>query len=100
MRKKACVSRARSVVIYGSFALALSGWVGSGWSWLDHGQGAGTDPGFIMALSVAIAFTVTLCVATVMPDQARIYGLGYRDGVTQGMLIGGEPEPSKLRAVR
>lgn len=79
-----CQYRSRIVVILGSAVLAFCGWVGMAWSWLDHGHAAGVEPGFIVAGSVGITFTITFCVSVVMPDQARIYGLGHRDGFREG----------------
>lgn len=99
-RRKSCVSRTRSSVIYGSFVLALCGWGGAAWSWLDHGFAAGVDPGYIMALSVAITFTISLAVTVVLPDAKRIYALGFRHGVDQGLALAGDLEPSKLSVVR
>jgi hypothetical protein len=96
MRQGGCVTSARSVVIWGSTALAVCGWGGSVWSWLDHGHAAGVHPGFVTALSVAICFTVTLCVAVVMPDQVRLYGIGHDKGFARGYAaamatMGGTP---------
>lgn len=69
----------RTIVARTSLALALGGWLGALWSWLDHGAAAGVNPGFILALSVGICFTVVHCVAVVMPDSARLYALGWID---------------------
>jgi hypothetical protein len=84
MRQSGCVTNARSVVIWGSAALAVCGWGGSLWSWLDHRHDAGVHPGFITALSVAICFTVTFCVTVVMPDKVRLYGIGHDRGFERG----------------
>lgn len=61
--------------------LAVAGWVGALWSWLDHGPAAGINAGFMTALSVGIAFT---CAATREPTRTRdddnLFALGYRQG--------------------
>lgn len=80
MRRSGCVSSARSVVIWSSFVLALAGWGGAAWSWVDHGFAAGVNPGFIVALSVGITFTITCCQSIVLPDKAALYSAGHRDG--------------------
>ena len=80
--------------------MAISGWVASGGVWLYFGVEAGVSPSFIVALSVAITFTITCCSSVVMPDQARLYGLGYRDGVAQGLALNLDPEEPRLRSVR
>ena len=95
-----CVSTARSVVIWSSFTLALAGWVGAAAGWIVTGHDAGVDPGFIVALSVAITFTITCSHAVVMPDKVKIYGLGFRDGVQHESGRTHDPEPSRLTVVR
>jgi hypothetical protein len=64
--------------------LALAGWGGALWSWLDHGYAAGIDPGFMVALSVGICATVVLAVVVVLPPMARLYALGFHDGSRRG----------------
>lgn len=94
------LSTTRSVVIWASFILALCGWGGGLWSYLDHGFEAGVHPGFITALSVAITFTITCSHAIVMPDKVKLYGLGFRDGVQHEAARHHDPEPTRLHAVR
>ena len=74
----------RTWVYWSSLALALGGWGGSLWSWLDHGHAAGVDPGFIVAVSVGITFSVIWSMCVVLPDLARVYGIGHRDGYAAG----------------
>ena len=95
-----CVSRSRSVVIYGSFVLAVGGWALAGWAWWYFGVEAGIRPSFIMGCTVAATFTMTLAATIVLPSKARLYALGFKDGVAQGLMLGGDQEPSKLRSVR
>lgn len=71
----------RSVVLWAAFLLALSGWVGTLWSWLDHGVTTTDTAGFYVALAVAVTGTLSTAVTFVMPDQARIYADGYQDGM-------------------
>jgi hypothetical protein len=97
-------SRTRAVVVWSSFVLAVAGWGGSLWSWLDHGLAAGVHPGFIMALTVACTFSVTFTVSFVMPDKVKLYGLGFAEGAAFAAAHRGDPEPgareNHLRAVR
>jgi hypothetical protein len=86
-------SRTRAVVVWSSFVLAVAGWGGSLWSWLDHGLAAGVHPGFIMALTVACTFSVTFTVAFVMPDKVRLFGLGVEEGIRLAGLAQRDPEP-------
>lgn len=72
---------ARTLVRWASLLLAIIGWAGALWSYLDHGVSAGVHPGFITALTVACTFSICYAVTVVMPDQARIYALGYSDGL-------------------
>lgn len=101
MRRSGCVSNVRSVVIWSSFLLALCGWAGSLWSYLDHGFEAGVHPGFITALSVGITFTITCCQSIVLPDKAALYSAGHRDGWKAATDHYGSPEePRPLSVVR
>ena len=93
MSASPCVSRTRRLVIYGSFVLALAGWVVSAWAWLTMGVPAGVHPVFIMALSVGIAFTATLAVTIVLPDKARMFSLGFQEGVKFATEHTADPEP-------
>ena len=88
------------MVIYGSFVLALLGWGLAGWAWWYFGVGAGIRPSFVMGCTVAATFTMVLAATVVMPDKARMYGLGYRDGVAQGLALNLDPEEPRLRSVR
>ena len=99
-RSNRCVSRARSVVIWSSFVLAIAGWVASGGVWLHFGVEAGIRPSFIVALSVGITFTITCCQTIVLPDKSRIFALGYREGLAQGLALNLDPEEPRLRSVR
>lgn len=94
---KGCVSRTRSVVIWGSFVLGACGWVGAAWSWADHGYAAGVNPGFITALAVATTFSIALAVTAVMPDKARMYAMGFRDGVAARDELLNTPDPVQQR---
>ena len=93
-------SNVRRCVVRGSLALAVAGWVGSLWSWADHGNAAGGQAGFVMALTVACTFSMTFTVAAVMPDQSRLYAIGFRDGATFAEGHHVAPEPTRLRSVR
>jgi hypothetical protein len=82
--------RARMIVRYSSTALALAGWLGAVWSWLDHGHAAGINTGFITALAIGSAFTMVAGQWWALPDksardeQASIYAMGYRNGMSCG----------------
>lgn len=84
-------------MIWASFVLAICGWGGSLWSWADHGHAAGVDPGFIFALSVGITFTITACQSIVMPDKARLYAAGHRDGYAAATAHGSGGTPERAR---
>jgi len=92
-------SPVRRTVAFVSLILAVIGWIGAGVAWLVFGFRAGIHPVFLLALTVAITFTVTLAITVVTPSAARIYAIGFRDGCRQGEPD--EPEePRRLRAVR
>ena len=88
----------RTWVHRSSLILAVAGWGGSMWSWLDHGHAAGVNPGFMMALSVGIAFTVVWAMCGFLPDYTRIYGVGHRDGYAAAQA--GVEQPRRLHAVK
>jgi hypothetical protein len=99
-------SRARAVVVWSSFVLAVVGWVVAVYEVHEHGYTAGVDPAFIGALTVAATFSMTFTVAFVMPDKVKLYGLGFAEGVAFAESHRGDPEPGArereghLRAVR
>lgn len=72
---------ARAVIIRLSAFVAIGGTVGIFWSWLDHGPLADDTAGFFVAIAAAITGTLLLGITVVMPDKARMYALGYRDGM-------------------
>lgn len=88
----------RTWVYWSSLALMIAGWGGSLWSWLDHGHAAGVNPGFIAALSVGIAFTIVWAMCAILPDLAKVYGIGHREGYAAGRA--GVEQPRHLHAVR
>jgi hypothetical protein len=83
-------NRRRTIVRYVSTILALIGWTGSLWSWLDHGHAAGVHPGFMTALSVGIVFSMIAGQAWMLPDraarheQAAVYAVGFQEGLGCG----------------
>lgn len=83
-------NQVRATVRYSSTALALAGWTGALWSYLDHGFEAGIHPGFITALTVACAFTMVAGQWWMLPtrsareEQAAIYALGMERGLGCG----------------
>lgn len=90
-----CFSRARSVVIASSLALALGGWGVAAGLMIANGAAAGVDPVFIFALTVGCCFTITGCHSAVMPDKVKLYGLGFRDGVRHESDQTHDPEPRR-----
>ena len=92
-------SPVRRAVALISLVLAVVGWVGGFVAWEVFGFRAGIHPVFLLALTVAITFTVTLAITVVTPSAARIYAIGFRDG--QAHAEPEEPEqPRRLRSVR
>lgn len=79
--------------------LAVAGWAFAALAWSAHGREAGVLPGFIMALTVAATFSMVLAVTVVMPDKARMYSLGFHDGVRARTEMEG-PERPRLELVR
>lgn len=80
----------RTVVRWAAALLALAGWVGALWSWLDHGDAAGVNPGFITALSVGITFTIVWARAVADfqdRNEERVYALGVRHGLALGAEV-------------
>lgn len=79
-----CFSRPR---IYAAFAALASG--GALWEWIDHGPAAGHEPGFLVAMSVAIACMVNhenarrshlhRQMIEMAVDGMKVYGAGVRD---------------------
>jgi len=63
------------------------------------GVPAGVHPLFIMSLSVAITFTATLAVTIVLPDKARIFSLGFQEGVKFAEAHLHDPEPRRHLSV-
>jgi len=59
------------------------------------GVPAGVHPLFIMSLSVAITFTATLAVTIVLPDKARMFSLGFQEGVKFAADHMVPPEPAR-----
>jgi hypothetical protein len=106
------MSRARFVSRWASTVLAVVGWAGMVWSYIDHGFGAGIDPGFIAAGCVAVAFTCSSALFWALPhreardEQAAVYGLGYAAGMSCGACPlrrtpdGSEPSRPPLEVVR
>ena len=100
-----------TVVRWSATILAAVGWGGAAWSWSVHGEAAGIRPGFITALSVGIAFTMTASQWWRMPSQAEtrenqaVYALGFQEGLGCGACPL-RPEPGsrerapKLHAIR
>jgi hypothetical protein len=80
----------RTSVRYGSSALALAGWGGMAWSYLDHGFRAGIHPGFITAATVAAAFTMVAGQWWQLPnrsereEQAAVFAMGFQEGLGCG----------------
>lgn len=93
-------SPVRRAVAFVSLVLAVIGWGGAGLAWLVFGFRAGIHPVFLLALTMAITFTVTLAVTVVTPSAARIYGIGFRDGSRHGREDEEPPEPRRLHSVR
>ena len=81
------------------------------WSWAMNGHAAGVHPGFIVALSVGIAFTMVAGQWWRLPSQAEarenqaVYALGFQEGMGCGACPL-RPEPGsresvpKLRSIR
>ena len=92
-------SRARSLVIWSSLTLALAGWCGGAWAWIALGVAAGVHPGFILALTMACTFSVTFAITAVMPDKARLFALGFREGAEFADAHQPEPEPARRLTV-
>jgi hypothetical protein len=94
----------RSTLALSAFFLAISGWLGALWEWLDHGTGAGVEPGFMTALMAGGTFTIVAGQMFVMPDQSRIYALGWVDRGRHCSCMEDEPqdapqdaEPERVR---
>lgn len=84
---------ARSVVRWASLLLAVAGWGGSLWAWEVLGASAGADGGFVLCVAVAITFSIASVVCVVMPDQARIFALGYGAGMECAERRAGATQP-------
>ena len=98
----------RTVVRWSATLLAAVGWGAAAWSWWAEGHAAGIHPGFMLALSVGITFTVVAgqwwrmaTIADVREHQA-VYGVGYQDGLSCGAcpLRPTKREPGRLEVVR
>lgn len=74
------MSRTRRSVLWFSSLLAVGGWGGSLACYLSHGHHSGVMPSFIAALTIGAAFTIVAGQAAILPDTARLYALGHRDG--------------------
>lgn len=85
----------RRAVLRSSLLLGALGWLTMFALMWAHGEGAGVMASYVFAVTVAITGTVVAAATAVMPDQARIYALGFRDG--QGITETPEPkEPTRL----
>ena len=62
-----------------ALSLGVFGWLGTLWSWLDHGEAATTTAGFYVALAVGVTGTLAFAITAVLPEIARMYALGWRD---------------------
>lgn len=94
-------SNVRRCVVSGSLALALLGWGIAAWRWVVGGDAMGGDAAFVMALNLAATFSVAFVVAVVLPDKARLYAIGFRDGARFAEEHHADaPEPTRLRSVR
>ncbi len=71
----------RHRICFMSAVLSLVGWVGACLVWHAYGHPAGVRPDFFICLSLGITGVLAFVVSTVMPDQAALYALGYRDGM-------------------
>ena len=81
------MSRARRSVLWFSSLLAVGGWVGSLICYSMHGHHAGVMPSFIAALTIGAAFTIVAAQTAILPDLARLYALGHRDGTHRRRVL-------------
>jgi hypothetical protein len=84
----------RTWVYWSSLALSISGWGGALLSWFVLGNGAGADARFILAAGVGITSTIVWSMCVVLPDLARVYGIGHRDGMAAGRALATAPPPT------
>ena len=62
-----------------SLLVAVAGWVLAAQEWIAN-PGPGLEPAFALGLSLGIVGTVVWALS----NTARIYAIGFRDGVTTG----------------
>lgn len=77
-------------------ALAIAGWGGALLAWFILGHGAGADARFILAAGVGITSTLVWSMCVVLPDLARVYGIGHRDGYAAGQQAAPPPKARHL----
>lgn len=81
LRHVRCGTSLRAAVILTSGALAFLGWSAVLLIRLMGGDAAGVDPDFFIAMAVAMTSSTVFGQSLVTPGHARVYGIGWRDGI-------------------
>lgn len=69
-------------------ALAFAGMGGAFWEWLDHGQEATSEPGFVVALAAAGVGVICWTIVTVVPLAFAAFAAGARHAGAAGAASG------------